>query len=292
MTECSSALRLIFPHWQGADISGLIPELEPDEASTGYYLGAELLNFLAPENPEQKTVTVPVSLEVKDRKIQDGILDRDIILEQTKDALNILQRENPDRIVTLGGECSVSVVPFTYLAAKYEDDVAVVWIDAHPDITMPGDVYPAYHAMAVAALVGRGDDKIMEVLPAKIVTSKILYAGIRDWERYEIKLRQQEFGIKHLTAEDIRNNPNAINNWIKSTGAGKVLIHFDMDVLEPSEIIPAAGIVPDGMKISEVTGLINNIAKSYNVAGLTVAEPMPRIAIKLRKMLQNLPLLS
>ena len=65
-----------------------------------------------------------------------------------------------------------------------------------------------------------------------------------------------------------------------------------MDVLEPSEIIPAAWIVPDGMKISEVTGLINNIAKSYDVAGLTVAEPMPRIAIKLRKMLQNLPLLS
>ena len=54
--------------------------------------------------------------------------------------------EQPNKIVTLGGECSVSVVPFTYLANKYKDDVAMIWIDAHPDITLPGDVYPGYHA--------------------------------------------------------------------------------------------------------------------------------------------------
>ena len=51
MEKKSSTLRLIYPQWQGACIAGLVPEVkDPDEASRGYYLGAELLNFLAPDN--------------------------------------------------------------------------------------------------------------------------------------------------------------------------------------------------------------------------------------------------
>ena len=48
----------------------------------------------------------------------------------------MLQVSNPDKIVTLGGECSVSVDPFTYLAQKYKNDVALIWIDAHPDLSL------------------------------------------------------------------------------------------------------------------------------------------------------------
>ncbi|MFR7708229.1 MAG: arginase family protein, partial [Alistipes inops] len=88
------------------------------------------------------------------RTVQDGVIDRDIIFRQTQAALAMLRAAAPDRIVTLGGECSVSVVPFTYLAARYGGDVAMVWIDAHPDLTWPGDVYQGYHAMAVAACMG------------------------------------------------------------------------------------------------------------------------------------------
>lgn len=45
-------------------------------------------------------------------------MDRDIIAAQTAAALDILKVAAPDRIVTLGGECSASVVPFTYLADR------------------------------------------------------------------------------------------------------------------------------------------------------------------------------
>ena len=64
---------------------------------------------------------------------------------------------NAARIVTLGGECSVSVAPFSALARRYGDDLAIVWIDSHPDVGTPESEYPGYHAMAVPALVGRGD---------------------------------------------------------------------------------------------------------------------------------------
>ena len=288
----NNTLRLIYPQWQGGDIAKWITEVkDPEQASRGYYLGAHLLDFLAPSTG-QKTLTVPVSTELCKRVVTDGVLDRDAIAQQTRAALDILDIEKPDRIVTLGGECSVSVVPFTWLASKYPDDVAVIWIDAHPDITLPGDVYPAYHAMAVTALMGDGDKKILGQLPAKIDPSKILFVGLRDWERDEIKVRQNEYGIKHLTPEETVSGSEKVIEWLRNTGASNVVIHFDMDVLDPNEIVAAVGVVPNDMKIAEVVRVINDVAKEKNLVGLTVAEPMPRTAIILKEMLNQLPLLK
>ena len=137
----AKTIRLIYPQWQGGDITRWIPEIsDPALAARGYFLGAQLLDFLAPDNGQQK-FTVPINTDIKERKTVDGVLDRDDIALQTKAALDILNIERPDKIITLGGECSVSVAPFTYLANKYKEDIAMVWIDAHPDITLPGDVY-------------------------------------------------------------------------------------------------------------------------------------------------------
>ena len=168
----------------------------------------------------------------------------------------------------------------------------MIWIDAHPDITLPGDVYPAYHAMAVTACMGLGDKKIIGELPAKFDPAKILFIGLRDWERDEIKARQKQYGIKHLTPEDVAENSNAIKEWLKSCGASKVVVHFDMDVLDPAEIIAAVGVVSNGMKIAEVIRVINDIANEKELVGLTVAEPMPRTAIRIKEMLHRLPLLK
>lgn len=287
----AKTIRLIYPQWQGGDITRWIPEIsDPALVARGYYLGAQLLDFLAPDNGQPK-FTVSVNTEAKERKAVDGVLDRDDIALQTKAALDILNVEKPDKIVTLGGECSVSVAPFTYLADKYKDDVAMIWIDAHPDITLPGDVYTGYHAMAVTACMGLGDKAIVSQLPARISPEKILLVGLRDWERDEIKARQQEYGIKHLSPEDVATDSSAVIDWLKKCKASRVVVHFDMDVLDPADIIAAVGVVPDGMKMTDVVRVINDIASEKELVGLTVAEPMPRIAIRLKRMLAQLPML-
>lgn len=285
-------IRLIYPQWQGGDITRWIPEIsDPGLAARGYFLGAQILDFLAP-GQKQETFTVPVTTELIERKVTEGIMDRDIIAIQTQAALDILNIQNPDKIVTLGGECSASVVPFTYLANKYPNDVAMIWIDAHPDITLPGDAYSGYHAMAVTACMGIGDRKILSRLPAQISPSKILFVGLRDWERDEIKERQKQYGIKHLTPEETKENSDEIRKWLNACNASKVVIHFDMDVLDPAEIVAAVGIIPGGMKMTEVVRVINDIAKEKEVVGLTVAEPMPRTAIRIKQMLEQLPLIQ
>lgn len=279
-------IRLIYPQWQGADIVRWIPEVEDEaEASRGYCLGAQLLEMLAPENARQETCVVPVSGEYTARKVTDGVLDKDALLSQTRCALQLLRVKQPRRIITLGGECAVSVVPFTYLAERYGGDVAMIWIDAHPDITLPGDVYAGYHAMAVTACMGKGDKDLMAELPAVIPASNILLVGLRDWERDEIKVRQQEYGISHLAPEEVSADSHKILDWLRQCGASKVVIHFDLDVLDPAEIIAAVGVVPGGLKMKEVVRIINDITEERDVVGLTVAEPMPRTAIRLRQML-------
>lgn len=285
-------IRLVYPQWQGGEITRWIPEIEDKgEVARGYYLGAMLLDFLLPGDPES-TFRVPVSLSGADsRTVQDGVLDRDIIAAQTEAALGILRVQQPDRIVTLGGECSASVVPFTYLNRRYDGDVAMIWIDAHPDITLPGDVYAGYHAMAVTACMGIGDRKIIQHLPSSFSPSRILFAGIRDWERDEIRKRHDEYGIGYFSPDDIRNDPGCIGSWLDSCGASKAVVHFDMDVLDPDEIVAAVGTVPEGLLIDEAVDLINAVASRKDLVGLTVAEPMPRTAIRLRSMLRRLPLM-
>lgn len=267
-----------------------MPDIPAEDASRGYYLGAQLLNFLAPES-SQETIEIPVSLDINDRQTDKGVSARRVILKQTKAALEKLCETNPEKIVTLGGECSVSVVPFTFLAGKYPDDVAIVWIDAHPDVNLPYDNYKGYHAMALTACLGMGDEEIIRTLPGRYDASRALIVGVRSWDD-GMKERQKELGIKGLSPEEVAEDSSAILEWLKSTGVSKVVIHFDLDVLDPAEIIAGVGVEPDGMKINEVVRVINDIASEYDLVGLTVAEPMPRVAIKIRNMLNQLPLIK
>lgn len=286
----TSVLRLVYPQWQGGVVDHWMPDIPAADSSRGYYLGAQLLTLLAPETTAI-TAEVPVSLDIDDRATEKGISARKAIVKQTGAALDIVRENVPARIVTLGGECSVSVVPFTYLAARYPDDVAIVWLDAHPDVNLPHDDYKGYHAMALTACLGMGDEEIMKMLPAKFDASKALIVGLRSWDT-GMKERQEKLGIRGLSPAKVAGNSDAILEWLESTGVSRVVIHFDLDVLDPAEIIAGVGVEPDGMKMEEAVRVINDIAARYDVVGLTVAEFMPRIAIKMKRMLGELPLLS
>ena len=60
-----NTLRLLYPQWQGGDIANLVPELNKEDSSTGYYLGAELLEFLAPKDSKTKTAKQIISAIAK-----------------------------------------------------------------------------------------------------------------------------------------------------------------------------------------------------------------------------------
>jgi arginase len=175
MTD-SSHLRLVWPQWQGAGASSvteLAAEFPLGTAHRGYAIGSRVLEAVLPPH-DGPTEHVPVEMSDRGRATEDGVESKQIVLEQLEAALTLIGRHDPERISTLGGECSVSVAPFSALAARYGDDLAIVWIDAHPDVDTGETSYDGYHAMALALLTGHGDPELLAKLPGTVDTSRVL----------------------------------------------------------------------------------------------------------------------
>jgi arginase len=121
-------LRLIWPQWQGGGTSSvreLASEFPFDAARRGYAVGSAVLEAVLPPH-DGPTVTVPVNMTNEGLAERDGVEAKAIVIEQLIRALEIIRKHNPARIATLGGECSVSVAPFSTLADQYGDDLAVI----------------------------------------------------------------------------------------------------------------------------------------------------------------------
>jgi hypothetical protein len=149
----------MWPQWQGAGTSSirdLAPEFPFEEARRGYAVGSAVLAAVLPA-PDGPTAAAPVAMDDTGLELRDGIEAKDVILAQLAQAFEVIREHDPARIATLGGECAVSVAPFAHLSRRYSDDLAIVWIDSHPDIGTPASEYPGFHAMAVAAITGHGD---------------------------------------------------------------------------------------------------------------------------------------
>ena len=291
----SSFLKLNFPQWQGGNdlyFQKFVPELtEREQLLPGYHLGSQIINLIFPTNKFTDTAEVPIPLteSAEDIKTQNGIYAYNACLRNLKAAVKIVEEKKPDKVVTIGGECSVSVPAFTYFANKHQGKIAIVWIDAHPDIGMPGDAYTGYHAMALAMCMGMGDEKFVQSVKGKVPVENCLLVGLRSMEK-EAKERKEKIGLKHITCEEFRNDNNKVIEWLKGTKAEKVLIHLDLDVLDPDDLFVAVGYEVNGMKLKEVADCINLISKNYDVVGLTVAERMPVHDIRLRNMFGSLNL--
>lgn len=282
-------LRLVWPQWQGAGTSSVkeaAPEFPLGIARRGYVVGAAVLPpHIGP------TVTAPATLSDKCLEQRDGVEAKTVVVEQLAGALDVLRDQEPARITTLGGECAVSVAPFSYLADRYGDDLAVVWIDSHPDIGTPHSEYPGYHAMAVATLTGHGDPDVQQLLPATIPPERVALVGLHSWTDDDIG-NVAEWGIRSFGPNDLRESTRPVLDWIAATGCSRVAIHFDVDTIDSNEIVLGLGQEPDGLTSTETRRIVADIDQRLDVVGLTVAEFIPRQVMHLQQILNGFPLIS
>lgn len=285
----ATTLRLIWPQYQGAtraNAISLIPEVPAERARRGYAVGTRVLEEILPEHSgPTATVHVPDSEE----SATNGIESRDTLLQTLSDALSTINKHTFDRILTLGGDCSVSVAPFSALAEKYGDDLAVIWIDAHPDTDTPETDYEGFHAMAVSLIVGRGDEEFVGKLPATISPDRVAYAGIHDWEE-DAYANVKDWGLTEFTPEDLRTSSDPLLAWLHGTGCSKIAVHFDVDVVDSDDMTLGLGAVPGGLTRAQVQRVIDDLEGAADVVGLTVAEFIPRSVLALADILENMPL--
>ena len=286
-------LRLLWPQWQGAgtsSIAALAPEFPLDVARRGYAVGTAVLEAVLPSH-EGPTVTAPVSMADEGLEERDGVEAKTVVLEQLARTLELIRRHEPARILTVGGECSVSVVPFSELARRYGDDLTIVWIDAHPDVGTPKSEYPAYHAMAVATLIGHGDPDAQELLPANVSPERVALVGLHSWAEDDFP-NIAEWGIRSFRPDELRQSTRPLLEWIAATGCSRVAIHFDVDAVDSNEIVLGLGMEPDGLTSTEVRRIVDDVEGAVDVVGFTIAEFIPRQVMHLRQIVDGFPLIS
>ena len=168
--------------------------------------------------------------------------------------------------------------------------MALIWLDAHPDLTLPYEDYTGFHAMALAALLGKGDAGLVGLLPSKIDPGCALLVGMHGSASQEDVKRPEKFGVQVISAADANNSTQAVLEWVRGTGRRRVLIHLDLDCLDPNDLRMAVTSDPGGLRLETVSRLIREVAAEFELVGLTIAEPVPREVCKLRRLLRDLPL--
>ena len=274
--------------------------LYPDYVSGGleeYYFGANLMQYILPSNDKQPLIKVDIlPPDNKEKTIEDGIYAKSEVIKGIKDAKNKIKKENPDKIITIGGNCLVSLASFDYLHSKY-DNVGIIWIDAHPDVSSIKDGYPNAHAMVLRALLGYGDDFLDDLMDNNKFDSKdILYVGLQDLHDY-----QKAFLDEHNVNYKIQTDSFISNEEIKAfvERYEHILVHFDIDVLDEHFFHSTYFANPDNkgdgsgggkMKIDELTNILEMISNYGDVVGFTIAEYLPFDEYKLYKMFRKIKL--
>lgn len=276
----TKTVRLVYPQWQG----GVNPN---------YAIGSEILNLVLPKGKNIETLEVPVD-KIFDKKleIKNGINEETAILKQLQCAFNMLETKNPDKVITLGGDCSVSQPAFDYLHGKYPEKTCIVWLDAHPDISTPKD-FEHEHAMILGNLLGDGAPNCSKIVKNKFKYEQVMYGGLihKKLLPYEEKYLKEK-NLKYAIPEDLKENTNKITNWIKEKGFKQVLIHLDLDVLSPTQFrsllcnepnLPTPDYAIGEMNLKDIVRIIVDISKTAKLVGFSIAEYLPWDIINMRK---------
>ena len=272
-------LRLVWPQWQGVgmvSVREFASEFPFDVGRRGYAVGSAVLEAVLPPHGGP-TVTVPVTMTNEGLAERDGVEAKAIVVEQLARALEIIRQRNPARIATLGGECSVSVAPFSALADRYGDDLAIIWIDSHPDVGTGESEYSGYHAMAVSALTGHGDPDVQAALPATVTPGRVALVGVHSWTDDDY-LNMTGWGLQSFSPDELRESSRSLLNWLAGTGCSRVAIHFDVDTIDSTEIVLGLGAEPGGLSSAQVRRIVTDTDRAVDVVGFTIAEFIPRQA--------------
>lgn len=279
-------IRLLYPDW----LSGGLET---------YYFGANLLQHILPANPNQPLVKVDIPApDGRQRKVQDGIAGKDEVLAGIRAAQAAIENEAPQRIITIGGNCLVSQAPFDYLHGLYPNS-GILWLDAHPDVSMPEDGYPNAHAMVLGALLGAGEPSMAGLMknPA-FKPDELLYVGLQGLHDYQAKFLDN-LGVNYKVQTENFVSDDDIRAFVQKFD--HVLVHLDIDVLDPqyfhSTYFANPNLVGDGsgggrMTMDQLASILHLVATNSEIAGLTIAEYLPFDEERLHKLFGSLKLFT
>lgn len=284
-------IRLLYPDYLGGGLDT-------------YYFGADLLAQILPKNEDQLLLNVNIAPpDGQKRSVTDGIYAKDEVLAGIRDAMEVIADAQPDRIITIGGDCLVSLAPFDYLHGLYKN-LGIIWIDAHPDVSTEKDGYPNAHAMVLGSLLGGGARSLAALMRNKPYRADdVFYIGLQGLHDFQEKFLE-DAGVDFKVQTEAFVSEEELQAFIDRFD--HILVHLDIDVLDPglfhSTYFADNTLVGDGsgggrMTMEELTVFLEYIFKHADVVGLTIAEYLPfakdiHDQHRLQEMFANVSLLS
>ncbi|MFC8680935.1 arginase family protein [Microbacterium ureisolvens] len=252
---------LVVPQWQGSPSSRAMQLIDGAQAIAG-------------DLPRAKTTVLEVPMEAGEA-LGSGIhrlsaLQR--VNGMVAEALDAHHAAAPDEpVLTIGGDCGIALAPIAH-AAQRAPGLAVVWIDAHPDLNSP-ETSPsgAFAGMALRAVIG---DAVPELsLDGAVGPGRVVLGAARSFDDAELAA-VSELGITSLTVEALRE-AEALAEAVVATGAEGVYVHVDIDALDPAEIAGNAHPEPFGVTVAELTAAVAALRARVPLVGASLAGYSP-----------------
>lgn len=204
-----------------------------------------------------------------------AVIGRAAIIRDLERAIGTIASTAPARLFSILGTCGAELAPVSYLNARHQGDLAVVWLDAHGDLNTPqSSPSKRFHGMVLRTLLGDGDSGLTGLVTRHLEPAQVVLAGTRDLDPPE-----REYIAAHrvtiVPPSSMKAGPEVLVAAVRATGRRHVYIHLDLDVLDPEEfpnvIVPASGGVP----VTAVERALRKLTATFDRVGFSVVEYAP-----------------
>lgn len=247
---------LVVPQWQGSGSSRAL------HLSDG-------ANVIRGDLPSAMTTVVDIPLGAGE-SLGSGVR-RLSALQSVRDRCAMALEGISDPVITIGGDCGVELASVSHAHTAHPGDLALIWLDAHPDVNSPeSSPSGAFTGMVLRTILGDGFPSLVPDNP--LSTSHVILAGTREFDAAEAEWIAER-GIRMLPPHEL--DADALVAAIEASGATSVYLHIDLDVLDPPEFAALDYPVPFGVSISALLELIRAVRSRFELAGAGVCDFAP-----------------
>jgi arginase len=245
---------VVVPQWQGSGSTRAMRLVDGADAIRG-------------DLPTAGTTVVAVPLEAGESQGTGVSRFSSIQLVRDRHAMALSTIEG--LAITIGGDCGVELAAVSHAADQ--GDIALVWFDAHADLNTPeSSPSSVFNGMVLRTLIGDGAPGLVPARP--VAPGNVILVGARELDQPEDDYLA-ESGIPLIDADTL--TPELLLDAIARTGATRVYIHVDFDVLDPAEFEGLDSPVPFGLTAAALVDAIRAIKEKYELAGAGLTEFAP-----------------
>ena len=200
------------------------------------------------------------------------------VLQANQMLYEILHTLTDEIPIIIGGDHSIGIGVTANALEKYDDQLLVVWIDAHADINTPQTSPSHYiHGMPNAVSMGLCDASLSPIGNAHVLKGDHLaIIGGRSIDSGEWDILHEK-RVNTISPSKLRQV--GIKQYIcqlkRQTGCHKVQISFDVDVLDDSVFTSTGYNIPNGLLPEEVKDIIKELICQFELISFDCVEYNP-----------------